>query len=88
MSPRGREEAPADLRWDGSGKEHWPLDRAHAIPGSGRNVAPSITVYPKGARGDAAPVRRIQGPKTQLNWPTGMAIDLTYRPAGPSAAVS
>jgi DNA-binding beta-propeller fold protein YncE len=74
MSSR-REEAPASLRWDGSGKEHWPLDRAHAIPGSGRNVPPSITVYAKDARGDAAPVRRIQGPKTQLNWPTGMAVD-------------
>lgn len=35
---------------------------------------PSITVFAKGAEGDAAPVRVIQGPKTQLNWPSGMAV--------------
>ena len=70
-----RDVAPADVRWDGQGKEHWPLDRTHAVPGSGRNVPPSITVYAKGARGDVAPLRVIRGPKTQLNWPTGMAVD-------------
>ncbi len=56
-------------------KEHWPLDPGHAVPGSGRNLPPSITVYPKKAGGDTAPVRVIQGPKTQLNWPAGMAVD-------------
>jgi DNA-binding beta-propeller fold protein YncE len=57
------------------GKEHWPLDRDDAIPGSGRNLPASITVYSKNASGDTAPLRVIQGPKTQLNWPAGMAID-------------
>jgi 6-phosphogluconolactonase (cycloisomerase 2 family) len=57
------------------GKEFWPLDRDDAVPGSGRNVPPSITVYPKKASGDAAPVRVIQGPATQLDWPAGMAVD-------------
>ena len=44
-------------------------------PGSGKNFPPSITVYPLKARGDVAPVQIIQGPKTRLNWPTGLAID-------------
>jgi DNA-binding beta-propeller fold protein YncE len=38
-------------------------------------VPPSITVYSKNATGDTPPVRVIQGPKTGLNWPTGIAID-------------
>ena len=65
----------ADREWEHEGKEFWPLDRLHAVPGSGRNVPPSITVYPKDAGGDLAPVQVIQGPNTQLNWPAGMAID-------------
>lgn len=44
-------------------------------PGSGRNLPPSITVYPLKGRGDLAPLQVIQGPKTRLNWPTGLAID-------------
>jgi DNA-binding beta-propeller fold protein YncE len=44
-------------------------------PGSGRNFPPSITVYPLKARGDVAPVAVIQGSKTRLNWPTGLAVD-------------
>lgn len=70
-----RSEAGPNARGDGEGKEHWPLDRDHAVPGSGRNLPPSITVYPKKASGDAAPLRVIQGPRTQLNWPTAMAVD-------------
>jgi DNA-binding beta-propeller fold protein YncE len=35
---------------------------------------PSITVYSAEAKGDVAPLRRIQGDKTGLNWP--MAIDV------------
>lgn len=70
-----RSEAGKNVRGDGEGKEHWPLDRDHAVPGSGRNQPPSITVYPKKASGDTAPLRVIQGPRTQLNWPTAMALD-------------
>jgi DNA-binding beta-propeller fold protein YncE len=54
---------------------NWPLDRDFAVPGSGRTLPPSITIYSKNATGDAAPVRVIQGPRTGLNWPTGIAID-------------
>ena len=54
---------------------NWPLDRDFAVPGSGRTLPPAITVYAKNASGGAAPVRVIQGPRTGLNWPTGIAVD-------------
>lgn len=57
------------------GKPHWPLSMDDAIPGSGKIVPPSISVYPKSASGDAAPVRVISGPKTQMDWPTGIAVN-------------
>ncbi|OFW39728.1 MAG: hypothetical protein A3J28_11330 [Acidobacteria bacterium RIFCSPLOWO2_12_FULL_60_22] len=59
----------------GEGKTNWPLGRDQVIPGSGRNVPPSITVYSKTAKGDTAPLRVIQGPKTRMDWPTGIAVD-------------
>lgn len=58
-----------------SGKSNWPLERAFAVPGSGRNLPPSITVYAKDAKGDTAPLRVIQGPNTQMDWPSGLAVD-------------
>ncbi len=45
------------------------------VPGSGRNLPSSITVYPIDVQGDTPPVRVIQGPRTQLNWPAGIVID-------------
>lgn len=54
---------------------NWPLDRDFAVPGSGRTLPPSITVYAKNASGDAAPVRAIEGARTGLNWPTGIAVE-------------
>ena len=53
----------------------FPLSRDDAVPGSGRMLPPSITVYAKGAQDDAEPLRTILGPKTQLNWPTGITVD-------------
>ncbi len=55
--------------------EGWPLTRDDAVPGSGRLLPPSITVYAKTARGDVAPLRVIQGPRTQMDWPTAIAVD-------------
>ncbi len=49
--------------------------RNTVVPGSGRFLPVSITVYDKKARGDVAPVRVITGPRTQLNWPTGLFVD-------------
>ncbi len=52
------------------------LDKdARPIPGSGSFHPPSIVVYPRTGSGDIAPIRVIQGPKTQLNWPAAMTVD-------------
>lgn len=45
------------------------------INGSGKFVPPSITVYPIKTDGDVPPLRTIQGPKTQLNWPGHIKVD-------------
>ena len=60
-------------RGRGEGKANWP-DGSQA-PGSGVYYPPSITVYPMDASGDTPPLRIIQGPKTGLNWPAGLAVD-------------
>jgi DNA-binding beta-propeller fold protein YncE len=36
---------------------------------------PSIAVYGGEAKGDVAPTRRIQGPKSGLNWPMAISVD-------------
>jgi hypothetical protein len=51
------------------------VTRFNLIPGSGRFLPPSINVYSLTARGNVAPVRKIVGPATQLNWPTGLFMD-------------
>ena len=56
-------------------KQNWPLGRNRAVPGSGRILPSSIAVYQRTASGDTAPLRVIEGPNTQLNWPTGIAVD-------------
>ena len=58
----------------GFNRKDFPVGRFHAVPGSGKILPPSITVYPKGAKGDTPPLRVIQGPKAQLNWPTALAV--------------
>ena len=50
------------------------MGRARAVPGSGMIHPPSITVYPKNAQGDTPPLRVIQGPETQMDWPTSLAV--------------
>jgi 6-phosphogluconolactonase (cycloisomerase 2 family) len=52
---------------------NWPL--TSVVPGSGRFDPPSITVHRMDASGNTPPVRMIQGPKTRLNWATGLALD-------------
>src|SRR4030095_15081545 len=54
-------------------RKNWPNGRTEI--GSGRVLPSTITVYPLDAQGDTAPIRVIQGPKSQLNWPIGMAVD-------------
>jgi DNA-binding beta-propeller fold protein YncE len=41
----------------------------------GRFVPSSVSVYDGDASGDAAPLRTIQGPASQLDWPMGVAVD-------------
>jgi hypothetical protein len=56
-------------------KPNVPLGRKVAVPGTGKFLPPSIAVHRRSASGDAAPVRLIQGPRTQLNWPAGIVVD-------------
>ncbi len=45
------------------------------VPGTGKFNPPSISVYPIDAKGDTPPIRKIQGVKTQMNWPSAMALN-------------
>jgi DNA-binding beta-propeller fold protein YncE len=58
-----------------AGKQNWPLERAQAVPGSGRSLPPSIIVHSMKAQGNVEPLRVISGPKTQFDWPTGLSVD-------------
>lgn len=58
----------------GRDKDNWPYGREYAVPGSGWHSEPSITVHALTAKGNDKPLRKIQGSKTQLNWPTGIAF--------------
>jgi DNA-binding beta-propeller fold protein YncE len=51
------------------------VGRGPVIPGSGRFEPPSITIYPLKANGNVAPLRVIQGPKVQLDWPMHIVAD-------------
>ena len=62
----------------GRGRANFPIGRNNAVLGSGKAYPPSISVYPRDASGDTPPLRVIQGPKTQLNWPTALAIDMEH----------
>src|SRR5439155_20330454 len=46
---------------------NWGNVSDYQTAGTGRFEAPSISVYPLDANGDASPLRVIQGPKTRLN---------------------
>ena len=61
-------------RGGGEGKPNWPI--AVEKPGTGQFLPPSIAVYPLNATGNTPPLRVIQGPKTQLNWPAHLALDV------------
>jgi DNA-binding beta-propeller fold protein YncE len=41
----------------------------------GRFVPSSLTIYSGDANGDVEPLRTIQGPASQLDWPMGVAVD-------------
>lgn len=56
-------------------KPNVPLGSSLAVLGSGRFLPPAITVHRRTARGDEPPLRVIEGPRTQLNWPAGIVVD-------------
>lgn len=58
-----------------------PLTRAESSEGAlqgGRFQLPSITVYTAEANGDVGFIRAIQGIRTGLNWPMGLAVDSAH----------
>ena len=57
-------------------KPNWP--EQERVPGSGKFLPPSITVYPMNASGDTPPLRVIQGPKTQMDWPAHISLDAEH----------
>lgn len=63
---------PRDRNWPAG---NYSFYRFEVQYGTGKFEAPSIVVHRAASEGNVAPVRVIQGPKTQLNWPTGIAID-------------
>jgi hypothetical protein len=54
---------------------NWGSFTTEGTVSGGKSNSASINVYTMDAKGDTAPVRVIQGPKTQLNWPGTMALD-------------
>jgi DNA-binding beta-propeller fold protein YncE len=58
-----------------------PLTRAESLQGEvkgGKFDLPSITTYAGDANKDQAPTRKIQGKRTELNWPMGLALDSAH----------
>jgi 6-phosphogluconolactonase (cycloisomerase 2 family) len=77
--PRTRLEAPHGIAIDEKNQllfvNHWGQAADFQNPGTGRFNDPGINVYPLNASGDVAPLRVIEGNRTQLNWPGNMALD-------------
>jgi hypothetical protein len=58
-----------------------PLTREESSKAGGQGghfQLPSITVYPAEANGDVGFTRTIQGGRTELNWPMGIAVDTVH----------
>src|SRR6266540_2423504 len=62
------------LNWPAGNTLPYSL-RSEVVFGTGKFGPPSIVVHRADAEGNAEPVRVIQGPKAQLNWPTGISVD-------------
>ena len=69
----GRQPAPGDAPARQRGTR---VSEPQAVVG-GRFDEPSIAVFAADAKGDVAPIRRIQGPKTGMNWPMAIDVDRT-----------
>lgn len=73
IGPNGAKDKPRVSNWPAGNLTYGY--RHEVVLGTGTFGPPSVTVYRADARGNAAPVRVIEGPKTQLSWPTGIAVD-------------
>jgi hypothetical protein len=67
VGPDTRLNEPAGVAIGGDGGLH--------VTSRGRGWAPTILVYPPGANADAPPIRAIEGPRTGLQGPHGLALD-------------
>ena len=52
----------------------WGHSTSFRNPGTGRFNPPAINIYALNASGDTAPIRRIQGDRTELDWPGNMSL--------------
>ncbi len=55
-----------------------PTTDADETVEEGQFQPPSITIYRATAQGDEKPLRTIQGPQTELDWPMAMVIDPSH----------
>jgi DNA-binding beta-propeller fold protein YncE len=51
---------------------------SRALSAGGHFLPPSLTVFRDSAKADAKPLRTVQGPHTELNWPMGIDVDLAH----------
>jgi DNA-binding beta-propeller fold protein YncE len=58
-----------------SSTDYYNSEAGLALRLGGEFHAPSIRVYAATANGNARPLRTIEGPLTQLDWPMGLAVD-------------
>jgi DNA-binding beta-propeller fold protein YncE len=67
--------------WGPPGTGDWdPAELPSSAPPpplGGRWLPPSLRIFRADANGDAAPIRTIEGDRTRLNWPMGLALDPT-----------
>jgi DNA-binding beta-propeller fold protein YncE len=66
---------PRRTNWPAGNGGPGNAGRREVIFGTGKFGPPSVTVYAADGTGNVAPVRYIEGPKAQLNWPTGVSVD-------------
>lgn len=74
---------PHGLYWDEVNEEIGVVNHGNSSPGywnmdytgGGRYQPPSVTIFSDHEKGDVKPLRVIQGVNTQLDWPSGIAVD-------------
>ena len=55
-----------------------PVERIQPRASQGKFVEPSITIYSRTAKDNAAPIRLIRGPKTELSLPMKVYVDTVH----------